>query len=116
MNSLTKKTPAQSKSRRVLLVDDDRHLLDSMGGWLAGDQGYVVSLASSIAEAMACVDSEDFDLALVDLENSIEAVCGLLQEGNLTRRAWLHFNDDGLDDFWVPVWPDAPAPPLRTRH
>ena len=56
------------------------------------------------------------DLALVDLENSIEAVCSLLREGNLTRRAWLHFNDDGLDDFWVPVWPDAPAPPLRTRH
>ena len=30
------------------MVDDDRHLLDSMGGWLARDQGYVVSMASSI--------------------------------------------------------------------
>ena len=58
---------SQSKPRHVLLVDDDRHLLDSMGGWLAGDQGYVVSMATSITEAMACVDTEDLDLALVDL-------------------------------------------------
>ena len=81
MNSLTKKTPSQSKARRVLLVDDDRHLLDSMGGWLAGDQGYVVSMASSIAEAMARVETEDFDLALVDLrlgnEDGMELIAKL---------------------------------------
>ena len=57
MNSLLKKS--QSKARRILLVDDDRHLLESMGGWLAGDQGYEVSMASNIAEAMACVEAED---------------------------------------------------------
>ena len=81
MNSLTKKTPSQSKARRVLLVDDDRHLLDSMGGWLASDQGYVVSMASSIAEAMTCVETEDFDLALVDLrlgnEDGMELIAKL---------------------------------------
>ena len=54
------------------MVDDDRHLLDSMGGWLASDQGYVVSMASSITEAMACVDTEDLDLALVDLRLGAE--------------------------------------------
>ena len=72
---------SQSKPRHVLLVDDDRHLLDSMGGWLAGDQGYVVSMATSIAEAMACVDAEDLDLALIDLrlgaEDGMELIASL---------------------------------------
>ena len=79
MNSLSKKS--HSKTRHVLLVDDDRHLLDSMGGWLAGDQGYVVSMASSIAEAMACVETEDLDLVLVDLrlgsEDGLELIAQL---------------------------------------
>jgi len=56
------------------------------------------------------------DLALVDLENSVDTVFSLLREIDLTRNAWLHFNEDGLKDFWQPVWPDAPAPPLPTRH
>lgn len=56
------------------------------------------------------------DLALVDLEKSTEAVFTLLRDANLTRRTWLHFNDDGLGEFWQPVWPDAPAPPLAPRH
>ena len=52
-----------------------------MGGWLAGDQGYVVSMASNIAEAMTCVESEDLDLALVDLrlggEDGLELISKL---------------------------------------
>ena len=72
---------SQPKPRHVLLVDDDRHLLDSMGSWLADDQGYVVSMATSIAEAIACADAEDLDLALVDLrlggEDGMELVAKL---------------------------------------
>ena len=79
--NFSKQSQSQPKPRHVLLVDDDRHLLDSMGGWLAGDQGYVVSMATSIAEAIACADTEELDLALVDLrlggEDGIELVTKL---------------------------------------
>ena len=50
----------------LLLVDDDRHLLDSMGSWL-GSLGYDVALASNVHEAREQIQTNRFDLALVDL-------------------------------------------------
>ena len=50
----------------ILLVDDDQHLLQSMGAWL-GDQGYDVQLGADIASATKLLGSQSFDLALVDL-------------------------------------------------
>ena len=52
----------------LLLVDDDRHLLDSMASWLR-EQQYVVETASSEAEARAQLDKHSgrFDVALVDI-------------------------------------------------
>ncbi|HUS39850.1 MAG: sigma-54 dependent transcriptional regulator [Pirellulales bacterium] len=50
----------------LLLVDDDRHLLGSMSGWLR-EQDYTVDEAGSLATAMATVDKKSFDLVVADI-------------------------------------------------
>jgi DNA-binding NtrC family response regulator len=50
----------------LLLVDDDRHVLDSMSDWLR-EQGYDVAEASSRADALRQVDNRSFDLVLSDV-------------------------------------------------
>ncbi len=54
------------RSHRILLVDDDQHLLQSLGRWL-GDQGFDVQLAADIASAESALAARTFDLAFVDL-------------------------------------------------
>jgi DNA-binding NtrC family response regulator len=51
---------------RLLLVDDDRHLLGSMAEWLR-EQGYPTDTAASLAEALAAVDRKTYDLVLADV-------------------------------------------------
>ena len=58
--------PTEQKTRQILIVDDDRHLLDSMGSWLV-EQGYRVSLASNVEEARKMLADRVHDLALIDL-------------------------------------------------
>ena len=50
----------------LLLVDDDRHLLDSMAGWLR-EQHYDVVTAATAKDAIAASDARSVDLALVDI-------------------------------------------------
>jgi DNA-binding NtrC family response regulator len=50
----------------LLLVDDDRHLLESMALWLR-EQDFNVTTASTAREANKQLDSNEFDLALVDV-------------------------------------------------
>ena len=50
----------------LLLVDDDRHILASMGDWLR-EQGYATDVAASLSEGMAAVNRKTYDLALVDI-------------------------------------------------
>lgn len=51
---------------KLLLVDDDRLLLESMSHWLRL-QGYAISLATTLQAAQAELKSQDFDLAVVDV-------------------------------------------------
>ena len=51
---------------RILLVDDDQHLLESLGSWLK-TQGFEVQLAADKATAESALASKTFDLAFVDL-------------------------------------------------
>lgn len=51
---------------KILLVDDDRWLLESMAGWLA-DQGYAVTSAASFTQAKERLKSDRFDLCLSDV-------------------------------------------------
>ena len=57
---------SEQKPRQILLVDDDKHLLESMGSWLA-TQGYRISLASNSDEAKKVLSERKIDLALIDL-------------------------------------------------
>ena len=50
----------------LLLVDDDRHVLESMGQWLR-EQGYAVDSAAGREEAFACLGRRQFDLVLADI-------------------------------------------------
>lgn len=50
----------------LLLVDDDRRLLDSMVTWLR-EQGFTVTPASNSREAKKAIDEQAFDLAIVDI-------------------------------------------------
>jgi DNA-binding NtrC family response regulator len=60
-----------NKTCHLLLVDDDQHLLHSMGDWLA-DQGFQISLANDIESARVVLKDESIDLALVDLRLGTE--------------------------------------------
>ena len=51
---------------RILLVDDDQHLLQSLGSWLQA-QGFEVQLAADKASAEGALAAKTFDLAFVDL-------------------------------------------------
>ena len=68
-----------NQKRNVLLVDDDRHLLDSMGAWLI-EQGFQVSLASTAAEALKKINERFHDLALIDLRLGGEDGMDLLRQ------------------------------------
>ena len=59
------------RPHRILLVDDDQHLLDSLGGWLQ-DQGFEIQLAANKATAEDALSSKEFDLAFVDLRLGAE--------------------------------------------
>jgi DNA-binding NtrC family response regulator len=50
----------------LLLVDDDRHVLESMADWLR-EQGYRLDVASDRATAIAAVDRKPYDLVLADI-------------------------------------------------
>ncbi|HAO00074.1 MAG TPA: sigma-54-dependent Fis family transcriptional regulator [Planctomycetaceae bacterium] len=56
----------QPPRARLLLVDDDRNLLESMGDWLRG-RGFVVDEAATVAIACRMLERERFDAAVVDL-------------------------------------------------
>jgi len=50
----------------LLIVDDDRHLLQSMTDWLR-EQQFEVDPASTLQEGITAVDRKSYDVALVDL-------------------------------------------------
>ncbi|MDW7709155.1 MAG: sigma-54 dependent transcriptional regulator [Deferrisomatales bacterium] len=53
-------------SRRILVVDDEQSILESLAGIL-GDEGYEVATADSGEKALAAADAEDPDLVLLDV-------------------------------------------------
>ena len=68
-----------NQKRQVLLADDDRHLLDSMGAWLE-EEGFQVSLATSIPESLKKLNERFHDLALIDLRLGGEDGMDLLRQ------------------------------------
>lgn len=56
----------QKKGASLLLVDDDRQILDSMADWLR-EQGHQLDAAGSYAAAVAAVNKKTYDLVLSDI-------------------------------------------------
>lgn len=56
----------QMSSEKLLLIDDDCWLLESMGQWL-GEQGYRVTTAKNAKLARKLIQNEAFDLCLMDV-------------------------------------------------
>jgi DNA-binding NtrC family response regulator len=54
------------KRHSLLLIDDDRHLLESMADWLR-EQGYQVETAASYAAALQAIDKKPYELVLADV-------------------------------------------------
>jgi DNA-binding NtrC family response regulator len=54
------------KQGTLLLVDDDRRLLESMAEWLR-EQGYKVDAVAAYGEAVKQLDRKAYDVALVDI-------------------------------------------------
>lgn len=54
------------KRASLLLVDDDKHILESMAGWLR-EQGYMVDTASSVAGAIETLQKKKFEICLTDI-------------------------------------------------
>jgi DNA-binding NtrC family response regulator len=54
------------KRGSLLLVDDDRHLLESMADWLRS-QGHAVDTAERFADAQRAIDKTPYDLVLTDI-------------------------------------------------
>ncbi|HEX3656524.1 MAG TPA: sigma-54 dependent transcriptional regulator [Pirellulales bacterium] len=57
---------ANVKRASLLLVDDDRQILESMADWLA-EQGFQVDTAQTCQAAVAAVDRRAYDLVLADI-------------------------------------------------
>ena len=96
-------TKTASKTTRLLVVDDDQHLLQSMGQWLE-TQGYSVQAAGNIEEAKQRLAESTFDVALVDLRLGNEDGFDLLEyiKGSVPRLVTLMMTgyanaDSGVD-------------------
>ncbi len=50
----------------LLLVDDDRQVLESMADWLR-QQGYQLDVAAGFAAALAALEKKSYDVALLDI-------------------------------------------------
>lgn len=55
-----------TKTGSILLVDDDRHILESMAAWLR-EKGYQITIASDFTQATQHIDNQAFDLILSDI-------------------------------------------------
>lgn len=63
---------------RLLLVDDDRHVLESMDDWLSG-QGYLVETCSDYEAAVEAVERGGFHVLLTDLRLGVSSGLDLLK-------------------------------------
>ncbi|MBI2827305.1 MAG: sigma-54-dependent Fis family transcriptional regulator [Planctomycetia bacterium] len=54
------------KRGSLLLVDDDRHLLQSMAAWLR-ELGFTVDAVTAFGDAISALNKKSYDLALIDV-------------------------------------------------
>jgi CheY-like chemotaxis protein len=59
-------TAKEAAMRRILVVDDDRHVRRAIGGWLR-HCGFRVAIADGSTDGLAALDDASFDLMIVDI-------------------------------------------------
>jgi len=93
-----------SPHARVLIADDQPDVVEALRLLLA-DEGYRVETAASPVEALARLESEDFDLALIDLNYTRDTTSG--QEGlDLLER--IRGLDPALPVVIMTAWSSVP--------
>ena len=58
----------ERKRFRILVVDDERIVRDSLQAWLSDEEGFAVEMASSGPEALALLSSGPYHLMLLDIK------------------------------------------------
>jgi len=56
----------KKKSAKILLVDDDKDMCESLADVLTVDTNYTVSFTTKAAKALEMAKNEDFDLIIID--------------------------------------------------
>ena len=96
---------------RILLVEDDAHIVTSLTGFLESE-GFFVSAANGQTEALSLFDSEAFDVVLLDIalaDGNGFAVCSVIKSRSNTPVIFLTASGDenstvagldiGADDY-----------------
>jgi DNA-binding NtrC family response regulator len=78
------KAKNNAKRASLLLVDDDRHLLESMADWLR-EQGFQLDTAATQESAIAAIDRRAYDLVLCDIRLGDADGFDVLEHARRTR-------------------------------
>lgn len=86
-------------SVRILLVEDNFVVADSLRALLLAYGGTVVAMVPSVAEALAIVDSESVDVAVLDIhvkDGTVEPLADRLSARRIPFLFLTGYGDDGL--------------------
>ena len=73
-----------SRALRILLVEDNKHILDCLT-WILGQRRHTVTAAASMASARQLAATDDFDLIISDIELGDGTGLELMRELSVTR-------------------------------
>jgi DNA-binding response OmpR family regulator len=77
-------TPAENSAKRILLVDDDQEIIESMRVALEA-KGYQVFVARNGNEGLAMAEREDPDLIILDMMMPLRSGFLVLEKLRVTR-------------------------------
>ena len=75
---------APSRALRILLVEDNKHILDCLT-WILGQRRHTVTAVASMASARQLAATDDFDLIISDIELGDGTGLELMRELSVTR-------------------------------
>ncbi len=91
---------------------EDREDLENLIGGALREAGLGASIGGGTGRQYSYVE-----LALIgDLNEGLEVMASALKAVGIGRNCWVCFDEPGLELFYVPIWPDAPPPPLPQTH
>jgi CheY-like chemotaxis protein len=100
-NASARSFTAPGREGRILLVDCDRSVLESVGAILS-ERHHTVATASTLVEAKALLEQQEFDVVVADMQVSESA-------SRTGLRAWLLANRPALAERMVLMRASAPS-------